>query len=130
MFHLALILFDFNNMTGHEIVKDVLTTNPQAASKPDRYGNLPLHVSLHTGKTWNAGVKEIFEAAPYAIDVRDHKSQQYPFMIAAYKKIRANDITEARILTQTGLDLQHSIFLSELTTVFELLRRSPNRVND
>ena len=128
---MVLIYFDFNNITGHEIVKDVLTTNPQAASKLDRYGNLPLHVSLHTGRTWDSGIREIFEAAPHSINVRDHKSRQYPFMIAACQKIHTNNESiEAQILTQTGLDLQHSIFLSELTTVFELLRRSPDRVND
>lgn len=46
-------------------------------------GRLPLHLALSSGRTWNNGVALIAEAAPPALQVRDVKTNLYPFMLAA-----------------------------------------------
>lgn len=119
---------------GHEIVKDVISTYPEAASIPDSFGKLPLHASLYAGKTWDSGIKEIFEAAPHAIHVQDFRSFHFPFMIAACNK---DDIKHQQHIQTTGpveqdgnvvSSIQKAVFLSEITTIFELLRRAPSQL--
>ena len=80
-------------MVDHEVIKHTLRVYPKAASIPDSSGNLPLHLSLRAGKTWYTGVKEIFEAAPYAIHVQDRISHQFPFMITASKPVSYTHLT-------------------------------------
>ena len=114
-------------MKDHEVLRYVLNAYPEAASIPDNLGNLPLHLSLRAGITWYTGVKEIFEAAPHAIYVQDRTSLEFPFMIAAARKFDDNcciyHIFEPE-QHQTESSHQKVVELLELTTVFELLRRS------
>ena len=69
-------------------MRDALKIYPKAASKPDHNGYLPLHLSLYAGKTWNSGIKEIFEAAPDSNLIQDHETHLFPFMIAASRNKR------------------------------------------
>lgn len=116
----------------HEILKDIVSVYPQAASIPDRFGKFPLHLSLYAGSTWDTGVKEIFEAAPNLIFVQD-SSGLLPFMIAAYKKTPiCNDQHTIVMLNDEQIEnkaqFQKKVDLLELTTVFKLLLNSPSQV--
>jgi len=117
---------------SHEVIKDIIYAYPEAASIPDPFGDLPLHLSLRAGKTWDTGVKEIFEAAPHAIHVQDRKLKQFPFMIAASKRLN-DSYYPVKVLDtkQEEIESSHQIAvdLLELTTVFELLRRYPCAVD-
>jgi len=121
-----------NTTKDLEVIKDVLNAYPEAASIPDQFGDLALHLSLRAGKTWCTGVKEIFEAAPHAIHVQDRTSCQFPFMIAASTKWNT-DHHPVEILDTKQYEIESShqkaIDLLELTTVFELLRRDPCAVD-
>jgi len=117
----------------HEVIKDAIKAYPQAASISDRFGNLPLHLSLHAGGTWETGVKEIFQAAPNAIYMQDNSSGLSPFMIAASKKNHHGaDHHHTRLLKVEEIEIydffQKKANLLELTTVFELLRKNPSQV--
>jgi len=117
---------------NHEVIKHILIAHPEAASIPDRVGNLPLHISLRAGKTWYTGVKEIFEAAPNAIHVQDRTWCQFPFMIAASKRLNDNCCPAIPFYPkqhETESSHQNVVNLLELTTVFELLRRNPCAVD-
>lgn len=106
----------------------MLNAYPEAASIPDPVGDFPLHLSLHAGNTWITGVKEIFEAAPNVIYVRDRASRQFPFMITASRGSNTNGSPKKELNTkQHEVDLSHQkeVDLLELTTVFELLLRDP-----
>jgi len=128
-----LFLCNINAIQGYELVRDALKIYPQAASKPDHAGYLPLHLSLYAGKTWNSGIKEIFEAAPDSNLIQDHKTHLFPFMIAASKN--DDDNSHLRIKGfPTGqhepeLSIKKQMFLSELTTVYKLLREAPFQVH-
>mmetsp|Transcript_7350 Transcript_7350/g.8535 ORF Transcript_7350/g.8535 Transcript_7350/m.8535 type:complete len:147 (+) Transcript_7350:303-743(+) len=126
--HFPLCLWLSYTMVDHEVIKYTLLAYPKAASIPDSFGNLPLHLSLRAGKTWFTGVKEIFEAAPHAIHVQDRTSCQFPFMIAASTRWNT-DHHPVEILDTTQYEIESShqkaIDLLELTTVSELLRRDP-----
>lgn len=91
----------FSNL-GDDLVKQILKINPSAAKLHDANGSYPLHLSLYSGKHWfNDGVKEIFEAAPETLALRDGQG-----------------FTPATIASiGNGCDL---------TTIFELLRHDPN----
>ena len=106
---------------------------PEAASIPDPYGDLPLHLSLHAGKTWDTGVKEIFEAAPHTIHEQDRTSRDFPFMIAASRRSNKTGhcTTKTVNIKQKEVELCYykAIDLLDLTTVFELLRRYPCAVD-
>jgi len=111
---------------SHELVRDALKIYPQAASEPDHTGYLPLHLSLYAGKTWNNGIKEIFEAAPDSNLIQDHKTQLFPFMIAASKNDDKGFPTGQH---EPELSIKKQMFLSELTTVYKLLREAPFQVH-
>jgi len=123
----GLPLTDYQN---DEVIKDVLYMYPEAASVPDPFGDLPLHLSLRAGRTWEAGVKEIFDAAPDAIHVQDRLSRQFPFMIAASKRFKNGSYYAKELgLNRREIESNRQRDLSELTTVFELLRRHPCAVD-
>lgn len=94
---------------GHELIKDILAINPRQAYVPDSNGNLPLHLSLRSGKTWCTGVRELIQIAPSTLDVKDKATSLYPFMLAA--------TGESEIPTS-----------QKLTTIYELLRRDPSQI--
>lgn len=129
---LCIIHSSFQCKKGFEIVKDLLEVYPQAATIPDSDGDLPLHLCLFTGKTWDTGIKEVLEADPDSNLMQDRKSHLFPFMIAASK----HDIDEAPLHLQalfTGqhkreLSIKKQMALSRLTTVFQLLRSAPFQV--
>ena len=112
---------------------DVLKAYPQAASIPDYHGNLPLHLCLCSGKRWDTGVREIFEAAPHATQVKHIASNLPPFSIAASKLCMHNHwypTTETLDSYQYKEEVQfdEEETLLGLTTVFQLLRRDPCQV--
>jgi len=112
---------------------DVLKAYPQAASIPDCNGNLPLYLCLRSGKRWDTGVKEIFEAAPHAIQGGCIGSNLPPFMIAVSKTsdyYHHHHTTEVLNKYQHKGDAQFNeeVALLEITTAFELLRRDPCQV--
>jgi len=117
----------------HEVIKDIVKAYPQAAFIPDRFGNLPLHLSLYAGCTWDTGVKEIFQAAPDAIYVRDHSSGLLPFMIAASKKFftSADHRHATEILTieenKRKDKYENRVGSLELATIFHLLQKDPSQ---
>jgi len=94
---------------GHELIKDILAINPRQAYVPDSNGNLPLHLSLRSGKTWCTGVRELIQTAPSTLDVKDKTTSLYPFMLAA----------TGEPVISTG---------QKLTTIYELLRRNPSQI--
>jgi hypothetical protein len=68
------------------LLKKELEANPKAAGLPGPQG-LPLHLALRVGKRWSEGVKDLFVAAPQALQCRDPTTFLYPFMMAASKDI-------------------------------------------
>ena len=56
---------------------------PSAAATMDRNGRLPLHHALRSGKTWNSGIKILFDAHPEGLCRRDPQTGLLPFMMAA-----------------------------------------------
>ncbi len=77
----------------------MITAYPTAVKSVDSEGNLPLHLSLHSGKSWfEDGVKDLIHVAPETICTRD-KDGSPPAMIAAPK--------------------------CDLTTLYELMSRDP-----
>mmetsp|Transcript_3906 Transcript_3906/g.5642 ORF Transcript_3906/g.5642 Transcript_3906/m.5642 type:complete len:98 (-) Transcript_3906:110-403(-) len=87
-------------LLAEQLLKDVLRLNPRAAKVENSYGYLPLHLSLESGKSWFIdGVEDVFNAAPEA------------------SFTRCRDGRTAITIAAENCDL---------TTIFELLRRSPH----
>ena len=121
-----------NYTQGNELLKDVINIFPQAASIPDSNGDLPLFLGLKAGKRWNSGIREIFQAAPDSNIVQDLETHLFPFMIAASnnndnnrRKYKKCSLTEQH---KTKLCIKNQESLSQLTTVFKLLREAPFQV--
>ncbi len=95
---------------GNELLKDVLAVNPLAANVKDADGNLPLHLCLKSAKSWTTGIKELVEAAPFALGAIDGETNMFPFMLAAEGKVSDEMLNPGQ----------------KLSTVYELLRRGPS----
>ncbi len=90
----------------------MLAVNPSAANVKDSEGNLPLHLSLKSGKTWSTGINELVKAAPFAIGAMDEESSMFPFMLAAEGKNSDGTLDPGQ----------------KLSTIYELLRRGPSLI--
>jgi hypothetical protein len=66
-----------------DILSFVLEANPGASSATDGRGQLPLHLTIAAGKTWEGGVKIIFDANPSSLGTMDAEHRLYPFMLAS-----------------------------------------------
>lgn len=101
----------FNNETYHPL-RHLVRKYHGAAIVPNHMGELPLHLALRHGKTWDNGVKELYEAFPSAISSIDPEGT-FPFMMPG--------IASA---SHTGPRDQNTC-LKVLATTFELLRAFP-----
>ena len=82
----------------------VVAEYPEAATVRNKKGDLPLHLAVRSGKTWEQGVESILNAYPGAVLERDTKFGLYAFKVAA-------------IVGKGSLE--------SLTTSFHLLRAFP-----
>lgn len=88
------------------ILNPLLEVYPEAASAPDHAtGRLPLHLAIVRGRSWNNGVKLLFQTAPDVIGQRDSKTGLYPFQLASALEAEC-----------------------DLTTAYQLLRASPTLI--
>jgi ankyrin repeat protein len=90
------------------VMNSILSANPHAASIPNSFGRYPLSLALEYGKTFEE-VAPLIKAYPQALETKDSTTNLYPFMIAA---------------TAPSPNL-----LSQINTVYELLRMQPDLVN-
>lgn len=91
--------FQFH-LSGKVIMKDMITACPSAVKLADPEGNLPLHLSLRSGKSWyEDGVSDLINVAPSTISARDENNAP-PVMLAAQK----GDLTTIYILLSKNPD--------------------------
>lgn len=60
-----------------------LSPYPQAASTPNRSGDLPLHLVLRHNAQWDDGIDTLLRVYPAAVTIPDSQSGLYPFVMAA-----------------------------------------------
>ena len=97
---------------GIDLMNDIHAANPSAANVKDSQGNLPLHLSLKSGKSWSTGVRNLVETAPFALGIADEETNMYPFMLAAKKSHSDEKLDRGQ----------------KLNTIYELLCRSPSLI--
>ena len=96
-----------------ESVLDILCAiYPNAAACMDRYGSLPLHHALRSGKAWNSGIKTLFDAHPEGLRRADPQNGLLPFMAAA---------ASSKNIKNSSKNKDQDAF----TTSFLLLRKRP-----
>ena len=93
-------------------INKILSVFPEAAKERDKSGQLPLHMAVEGGKSWENVVRTLFKAFPFAPMELDGRHTLFPFMLAA-------------AYTQCDFSLVHD---RHLTTIFELLAASPTLV--
>lgn len=69
------------------LLDKILGLYPSAANISNKNGESPLALALRSGKTWEKGVKRLFDASsPSKVSTRDPSDGLYPFMQAAVGK--------------------------------------------
>lgn len=85
--------------TGRQILKDMIRAHPVSVKTCGADGNLPLHLSLRSGKSWcDDGIKELIMLSPETVSARD-KDGAPPALLAAES--------------------------CDLTTIFLMIRKNP-----
>mmetsp|Transcript_25188 Transcript_25188/g.33430 ORF Transcript_25188/g.33430 Transcript_25188/m.33430 type:complete len:405 (-) Transcript_25188:379-1593(-) len=116
----------FDPLYSGAVIAEILRYYPEAASVPHPVdGRLPLVSAISSGKTWDGGVRMLFNAEPWVISNRDRVSGLYPFMLAAVNLDQES--------MQNKVETLHSFvsFRKEedvLNTIFQLLLADPERV--
>jgi ankyrin repeat protein len=99
-----------------ELISMLLQAFPQGSRVVDQQGRTPLFIAVASGRRWGEGVRELFEAYPQALEMRDRQTGLYPALLSA--SIIVNRIQEEKV----DADLQHQ---QHLSTIYELLRANP-----
>merc|ERR1712071_314623 len=50
------------------LIESLINSNKRAVQQFDSLGKLPLHLACEAGKTWDSGVRSIYDAYPQAIE--------------------------------------------------------------
>lgn len=79
---LALHMAAASPNAGADLIDKLTEFYPPAAREADTRGRYPLHWACFSGKSWEGGLRSIFEANPDAVLVEDH-SRMLPFHVAA-----------------------------------------------
>lgn len=64
------------------VIQQLATLYPEAAERADTQGRCALHLACESGKAWEAGLKHILQANPYA-NISEDAAGMLPFHIAA-----------------------------------------------
>ena len=83
----------------------------------------PLQYALMNRHWWNDGIKEVIQAFPDALKIRDPSTQLYAFQLAAMLPTSTACITTNTSTKMTMMDPESSV---DLETVYQLLRMDPN----
>lgn len=68
---------------SQEMIRLLLHAHPKAARISDHQGRTPLSLATASGKSWTAGVEDLFHAAPELIKWTDGSSKTYPALVSA-----------------------------------------------
>jgi ankyrin repeat protein len=118
------------------LIEKLVELYPEAAHVPDREGQFPLHLACGAGKSWEGGLKVLFEANASALTTYD-KKQQVPFYIAAYLYCRGNPsnrstpIAEVKPIPSVAALKEKTVNseeAAELDILYQLLRSDPSIV--
>ena len=71
-----------NDVEGLRIIDCILSACPECAAIMDINDNYPLHLALRSKKTWDFGIRRLFEAFPRAIENTDAVSGLPSFLFA------------------------------------------------
>ena len=114
------------------LLKSSLFGRPNMASVTNSEGRLPLHIILQAGVQWvdnddditegdsdrqsSNVVQLLVDVCPRTLEIKDGKSELYPFMIAA----TAKDTSESEVEEEDT---------KQLETIFQLLLKAPNTIS-
>jgi hypothetical protein len=65
------------------LIRDLVTTYPEAASKRNAKGEEPIFIALRERMAWDAGVEALVKAQPDILSSLDSETGLYPFLLAA-----------------------------------------------
>lgn len=66
-----------------DIIKDLVSAYPEAASKRNSNGKEPIFIALHERIAWDDGVEALVKAQPNILSSIDNQTRLYPFLLAA-----------------------------------------------
>lgn len=113
-------LIDDIHQDGYYVCS-LLLLFPKASKVPNLAGQLPLHIAVASGKSWDGVVEKLFSLFPSALMMKDGKSCLYPFMVAALPK-------PDHCLRKLEVDLA-DVSCQQLTSTYELLIADPTLVS-
>ena len=102
-----------NKYKEPSVIEILLSGERTAAKERDPHGQLPLHVAIMRGKTWDDGVKALVEAYPEALTTPDNRTNLHPFMLAASVGRGRGDCTTIYALLRAAPDLVHMCLQQE-----------------
>ena len=124
---------------GAEIIMECLLDQ---ASFVDAQGRLPLHIALNSGKTWENGIANLWNAYPQYGGALDIATGFPTFVLAAHPNSAFMEKSSKRLATDTCgslwrfmprssqkralIEAESRVVLQHLTTTYEILRAAPN----
>ena len=95
-----------SDVEGLRIIDCILSACPEYAAIKDGNDNYPLHLALQSKKTWDFGIRRIFEAFPHAIENVDVASGLPSFLFATSVQSPASYIYDKCTARHVILDIK------------------------
>ncbi|KAL3764972.1 hypothetical protein ACHAWO_000198 [Cyclotella atomus] len=122
-----------SHSAGQDLIENVLSLNPGAASMPDGEGRYPLHLACAAGRHWEGGgLRILFEADP-SVALMEDGNGFLPFHIVAMKKpcLTDNRSRDGGIEDEDGdegVATNEEEDLASMEVLFNLLIAQPSTV--
>jgi ankyrin repeat protein len=85
---------EWNWFAHRSVIAQLCHLEPDAATVRNRNGQLPLHVAIDNGKSWNDGVEDLLNAYPNSIDIPDPVSGLPPLLLSGCSNLDLSTIFE------------------------------------
>jgi hypothetical protein len=116
---------------GADLIDILAELYPEAASEVDSRGRYALHWACASGKSWEGGLKSIFDANPEAIMAED-ESGYLPFHVAAFTGCHSSTPNEEETRRSSRSDVNDvseappdEVDAPQIEILFQLLRAEP-----
>jgi len=115
-----------------ELIGKLIEHYPAATNTPDTQGRYPLHIACSSGKSWNGGIKILFETDPDSMSMFDNNGY-LPFQLAALRYCAPDDddedgevvLEEIEEAFLKAREAKLAAEAAEIDILFNLLRAEP-----
>ena len=115
-----------------DLIDRLVALAPEVASEQDTNGCYPLHLACSSGKTWEGGLKSLFDANPFALSCPDARGY-LPWHTIALQNCKKEDPDKIETKATPEVEAERERVMNEeaaaqLDIIFNIIRADPTTI--